>query len=205
MARSQKEKRSVCKVLKTSSYKVTINVDELDIKSVKKGQSVTVTADAVEDKTFTGKVTKVSKVGSTSDGVATYPVMIQLGNAADLLPSMSVTATIITAKAENAVLVPVSAIQTKDGESYVTVVTDDNENGTLTKVETGIINDTYAQITSGVSEGDQIKTITRSSSSSDEKSNMKGGMDATSMDAPSGGGMRGGNKQGGGMPSGGKQ
>lgn len=54
--------QSVCKVLKTSSYKVTINVDELDIKSVKKGQSVTVTADAVEDKTFTGKVTKVSKL-----------------------------------------------------------------------------------------------------------------------------------------------
>lgn len=192
--------QSVCKVLKTSSYKVTINVDELDIKSVKKGQSVTVTADAVEDKTFTGKVTKVSKVGSTSDGVATYPVTIQLSNAADLLPSMSVTATITTAKAENAVLVPVSAIQTKDGESYVTVVTDDNENGTQTKVETGIINDTYAQITSGVSEGDQVKTITRSSSSSDEKSDMKGG-----MDAPSGGGMQGGNKQGGGMSSGGKQ
>ena len=121
-------------------------------------------------------------------------------NAADLLPSMSVTATITTAKAENAVLVPVSAIQTKDGESYVTVVTDDNENGTQTKVETGIINDTYAQITSGVSEGDQVKTITRSSSSSDEKSDMKGG-----MDAPSGGGMQGGNKQGGGMSSGGKQ
>ena len=192
--------QSVCKVLKTSSYKVTINVDELDIKSVKKGQSVTVTADAVEDKTFTGKVTKVSKVGSTSDGVATYPVTIQLSNASDLLPSMSVTATITTAKAENAVLVPVSAIQTKDGESYVTIVTDDNENGTQTKVETGIINDTYAQITSGVSEGDQVKTITRSSSSSDEKSDMKGG-----MDAPSGGGMQGGNKQGGGMPSGGKQ
>ena len=126
---------------------MTINVDELDIKSVKKGQSV--------------------------------------------------TATITIAKAENAVLVPVSAIQTKDGESYVT---DDNENGTQTKVETGIINDTYAQITSGVSEGDQVKTITRSSSSSDEKSDMKGG-----MDAPSGGGMQGGNKQGGGMPSGGKQ
>ena len=42
--------------------------------------------------------------------------------------------------------------------------------------------------------------ITRSSSSSDEKFNMKGG-----MDAPSGGGMQGGNKQGGGMPYGGKQ
>ena len=62
------------------------------------------------------------------------------------------------------------------------------------------LNDTYAQITSGVSEGDQVKTITRSSSSSDEKSDMKGG-----MDAPSGGGMQGGNKQGGGMSSGGKQ
>ena len=30
--------QSVCKVLKTSSYKVTINVDELDIKSVKKAE-----------------------------------------------------------------------------------------------------------------------------------------------------------------------
>lgn len=193
--------QSVCKVLKTSSYKVTIDVDELDIKSVKKGQSVKVTADAVEDKTFTGTVTKVLKVGTTSDGVATYPVTIELKNASDLLPSMSVTATITTAKAENAVLVPVSAIQTKDGESYVTIITDDNENGTQTKVETGIINDTYAQITSGVSEGDQVKVITRSSSSSDNKSDMKGG-----MDAPSGSGMQGGNKQGGGgMPSGGRQ
>lgn len=184
----------------TSKYNGIVSGTITKGKMISKGQSVTVTADAVEDKTFTGKVTKVSKVGSTSDGVATYPVTIQLSNAADLLPSMSVTATITTAKAENAVLVPVSAIQTKDGESYVTVVTDDNENGTQTKVETGIINDTYAQITSGVSEGDQVKTITRSSSSSDEKSDMKGG-----MDAPSGGGMQGGNKQGGGMSSGGKQ
>ena len=184
----------------TSKYNGIVSGTITKGKTISKGQSVTVTADAVEDKTFTGKVTKVSKVGSTSDGVATYPVTIQLSNASDLLPSMSVTATITTAKAENAVLVPVSAIQTKDGESYVTIVTDDNENGTQTKVETGIINDTYAQITSGVSEGDQVKTITRSSSSSDEKSDMKGG-----MDAPSGGGMQGGNKQGGGMPSGGKQ
>lgn len=184
----------------TSKYNGIVSGTITKGKTISKGQSVTVTADAVEDKTFTGIVTKVSKVGSTSDGVATYPVTIQLSNAADLLPSMSVTATITTAKAENAVLVPVSAIQTKDGESYVTVVTDDNENGTQTKVETGIINDTYAQITSGVSEGDQVKTITRSSSSSDEKSDMKGG-----MDAPSGGGMQGGNKQGGGMSSGGKQ
>lgn len=193
--------KTVCKVLKTSSYKVTIDVDELDIKNVKKGQSVTVTADAVENKTFTGKVTKVSKVGTTSDGVATYPVTIQLNKATDLLPAMSVTATITTSRAENAVLVPVSAVQTKDGESYVTIVTDGNENGTQTKVETGIINDTYAQIISGVEEGDQVKIITRSSSSSDDKSEMKGTMGS----GPSSGGMQGGNRQGGGMPSGGKQ
>lgn len=194
--------QSICKILKTSSYKVTIDVDELDIKNVKKGQSVKVTADAVENKTFTGTVTEVSKVGTTSDGVATYPVTIKLKKATDLLPAMSVTATITTSKAENAVLVPVSAIQTKDGESYVTIVTDDNENGTQTKVETGIINDTYAQITSGVNEGDQVKIITRSSSnSSDEKAEMKGNMGGGSFS----GGMQGGNRQDGGMPSGGKQ
>lgn len=83
----------------TSKYNGIVSVTITKGKTISKGQSVTVTADAVEDKTFTGKVTKVSKVGSTSDGVATYPVTIQLSNAADLLSSMSVTATITTAKA----------------------------------------------------------------------------------------------------------
>lgn len=83
----------------TSKYNGIVSGTITKGKTISKGQSVTVTADAVEDKTFTGKVTKVSKVGSTSDGVATYPVTIQLSNAADLLSSMSVTATITTAKA----------------------------------------------------------------------------------------------------------
>lgn len=170
-----KSGQSVCVVSSSESYKVTIDVDELDIKNVKVGQKVSVSADAVEDKTFTGEVTKVSTAGTNEDGVATYPVTVVLEDASDLLPAMSATATITTEEASNAILVPVSAIQTKNGESYVTVLSDENDTeGTETKVTVGIMNDTYAQIKSGVSEGDYIKLITRSSSnSSDERMRMK--------------------------------
>lgn len=180
--------KTFCKVVSTSSYKVNIDVDELDIKEIKTGQSVSVTADAVEDKTFKGTVTKVSKIGTNTDGVATYPVTIELSGAEDLYPAMSATATITTQEAENAVLVPVSAVQTRDGKNYVTIVSDGNEEATSKEVEVGIMNDSYAQITSGVAEGDLVQVVTRSSSnkSSDDKMMGPGGQGSGNSDRQSG-------------------
>lgn len=195
--------QTVCKVVGTSSYEVSIDVDELDIKSVKTGQTAVITADAVEDKKFKGTVSKVSKIGSNEDGVATYPVTIELEDAQDLLPAMSATAVITTEKATGAVLVPVSSIQTKNNESYVTIVTEDKKEGAETKVEVGIINDTYAQITSGVKEGDQVKVITRSSSSEDKQMKNQDGGFGSGAGEGSGQG-RGSMPSGGGMPSGSK-
>ncbi|MDD4370486.1 MAG: efflux RND transporter periplasmic adaptor subunit [Anaerostipes sp.] len=192
-----KSGQTVCKISSSESYKVSIDVDELDIKSVKVGQSVSVTVDAVENKTFTGKVTKVSTAGTNTDGVATYPVTVELEDAKELLPAMSATATITTAQATNAVLVPVSAIQTKNNKSYVTILSDEeDETGTSTEVTVGIMNDSYAQIKSGVKEGDLIKLITRSSSNSNDKAQMK-------MNGQGGSGMGGGS--GSGMSSGGQR
>lgn len=184
--------RTVCKIVSTDSYKVSIDVDELDIRSVKIGQTVKVTADAVEDEEFIGKVAKVSKIGTNTNGVATYPVTIELESAEELLPAMSATAVITTEKAEKAVLVPIAAVQTKNEESYVTIVNNDEE--MQTKVQVGIMNDTYAQITSGVKEGDQVKIVTRSSSK--EQQDMKNMKD----EMKDGAGERPGGNMGGGTP-----
>lgn len=166
--------KTFCKVVSTTAYKVNIDVDELDIKEIKTGQSVSVTADAIEDKTFKGTVTKVSKIGTNTDGVATYPVTIELSDAEDLYPAMSATATITTQEASDAVLVPVSAVQSKNGKNYVAVVSDESEEGTLKEVEVGIMNDSYAQITSGISEGDQVQAITKNTSNKSEDDKMMG-------------------------------
>ena len=53
-----------------------MSVDEMDISSVAVGQSVSVTADAYSDRTFSGTVTNVSLKGSQSNGVTNYPVTV---------------------------------------------------------------------------------------------------------------------------------
>ena len=160
-----------------------ISVDELDITKLSVDQEVNITADAFEDRRFSGRVDYVSSIGTTSNGVTTYPVTIEITNPEGLIPGMNVDANIVVESKENVLMVPVGAINR--GNS-VTV-----KKGTETervKVETGINNDDFIEIVSGLNEGDIIQVPVTSSSSTGF---MMPGM---------GGGMPGG--MGGGMPSG---
>jgi HlyD family secretion protein len=93
-----------------SSLVFDMSIDELDVGSVKAGQEVTITADALEGKTFTGYVDKVNIKGTTSNGVTTYPVTVYIKDADGLLPGMNVNASIIVQSSENVLAIPVSAI-----------------------------------------------------------------------------------------------
>ena len=88
-----------------------MNIDELDISNVKVGQKVDVTADAFEDQTFEGTVTKVSMEGTAANGVTYYPVTVTMTEYGDLLPGMNVTGVIILDEAEDALAIPVDALQ----------------------------------------------------------------------------------------------
>ncbi len=88
-----------------------ISVDELDITKVQVGQKVDITADAIEDKAFEGVVDYISVVGTTQNGVTSYPVRIEVLNPEGLIPGMNVTANIVVESRENALVVPVSAVQ----------------------------------------------------------------------------------------------
>ena len=81
---------SLCTIYDLSYLQMTVNVDELEILSIKEGQSVTITADAISGRTFTGVVTSVSKAGTTAGGTTTYPVTIRIDDTGDLLPGMNV-------------------------------------------------------------------------------------------------------------------
>ena len=144
---------------------MTLNVDELQILSMKEGQDVRITADAIPDKTFEGVVTNVSSAGTTTSGTTTYPVTIRIDDYGELLPGMNATAEIEVASAENALSIPNAAVIRGN---YVLITADSpsaaNADPSMTapegyvyvKVETGISDNDYIQITSGLTEEDTV-------------------------------------------------
>lgn len=170
-----------------------MSVDELDVRNVKVGQRVEITADAMEGRTFMGTVTNISLQSSQSNGVTNYPVTVTLDEVGDLLPGMNVDGIIILDEAEDVLMIPVDALM-RGNRVYIKDDTVTEAEGAVpagyraVEVETGLTSDEYVEIISGLSEGD---TVYVSESSTTTTSFMPGGMGGQ------GGGMGGG--QGGGM------
>ena len=155
----------LCTIYDLSYLEMTINVDELQVSSLKVGQTVQVTADAVKDKTYEGVVTRVSMKGDTSGGTTTYPVTVRIDETDGLRPGMNANAEIVVAQAKNALTVPNAAIVRGN---YVLVRQDSpsavNADASMSapegyvyvKVKTGVSDDNYTQVTSGLSESDTI-------------------------------------------------
>ena len=174
---------------------VSINVDELDILSVKEGQTATVTLDALDGQEFEGTITEVSNEASSGNSSAKYPVTITFEKTEDMLLGMSASATIHVNEAEDAVLIPVDALQEKGDSTFV--YTKKDSDGNLSgevEVETGISNGSQVEITSGLEEGDTVYYLKAESSDTSSGQNMPGGMDGRDSmpdmnggEAPSGG------------------
>ena len=189
----------LCTIYDLSYLTMTLSVDELDIASIEVGQSVSIVADAVEDTTYTGTVTKVSVAGTSSGSATTYPVTIRIDETDGLLPGMSVDATIELASAEDVLAIPSAALNrgdtvlvTADSPSaangtLVESTTEDGEDYYSVEVTTGVSGDDYIEIVSGLQEGDTVAYIPTSSSSSEM--GMMGGMPGG---MPGGGGGMGG-------------
>ena len=92
-----------------------VGVDEADVGQVKEGQDATFTVASYPNKRFPAKLTKVAYGSTTStDNVITYTAYLDVKNPQlELRPGMTATATINTAKSENALLVPSTALRFK--------------------------------------------------------------------------------------------
>lgn len=172
-----------------------MSVDELDVRSVQVGQKVSVTADALEGQTFTGTVTNVSLESVQSNGVTNYPVTVTLDETGDLLPGMNVDGVILLDQTEDALMIPIDSLM-RGNRVYVKDDTVKEAAGSVpagfraVEVETGLTNDDYVEIVSGLSEGEEVY-VNESSKSTD----------AFMMGVP-GGGMGGGPGSGMGAPAG---
>lgn len=182
-----------------SSLTFEMSIDELDIKKVKVGQKVEVSADAFEGQTFSGTVTNVSLESTYSNGVSTYPVTVTLDDMGDLLPGMNVDGVITLEEANDVLAIPADALM-RGNQVYVKDDTVTEQQGPVpagfraVKVETGLTSDTFVEIKSGLSEGDVVYVAESSKNSSSVMMMMDGGMGGP----PGGGGNMGGGNMGGG-------
>lgn len=105
-----------------NEMQVETTVDEADIGSIKSGDPVTFTVDAWPDREFKGSVLEVRKSATTTNNVVTYPVIVKTDNPdMCLMPGMTATVSIATARAEDVALIPNGALRFKpEDDSAIT-------------------------------------------------------------------------------------
>jgi HlyD family secretion protein len=130
-----------------SALYVYLQVSEVDINTVKIGQTVNVTYDAIANKQYTGTVSDISSVGTVSGGVANFTVTVQLKDAdSAVMVGMTGSANIVTNSVTNVLVVPNRAIATLGTAKVVYVIA----NGAVTpvRVTIGLASATQTEITS---------------------------------------------------------
>lgn len=145
----------ILKLESTEDVAVRITVTKYDLDKIKIGQSAKVT---IGSKEYQGEVSKIDKMAEKNNSGATVVgTEIKITNPdSDVILGVEAKVVISTAREENVIIVPVTAVNVDvDGEFVYTV-----ENNVLLKkpVQTGISSDTYVQITEGLSEGEQVVT-----------------------------------------------
>ena len=177
---------------------ITIGIDETDILALQEGQEAEIVVSSVSEDMHPGSVTEISKVADTSTVVTQYSAEVLLDKAPGMLPGMTADVDIKIKGNENALIIPVEALHQTSAGSFVYTTFDEEtqQYGGRVDVVPGMQNDQFAEILSGLKEGDTVYYTKQENIFAYFASMMGGGM-------PSGGGMPGGmgpgsqNKRGG--------
>lgn len=170
------------KIQDMENLKVTISVSESEILSISEGQEVLITLTADDSITYTGELVKISSTGTYQSSGTTFTAYVNFENDGNAKIGMSVSCEITLEEKTDVIAVPIEAVSTDGDTKYVTVV----EDGKTTEVEitTGLSDDSYVEVTSGLEGGETIQittetteSSTRSSSSDSSETGSFGGGD----------------------------
>jgi HlyD family secretion protein len=143
----------------TSEVYVKGKVDESDIGKVYIGQPARIKVESFKDKTFNGKVTKISPMGVEKDNVTTFEVRVSIQNpGGELKAEMTANAEIILEEHKNVLQIPEGAIlYDKDKKASVETPDPKGKDGKdKVAVNIGISNGAKTEVLSGLKEGDQV-------------------------------------------------
>jgi HlyD family secretion protein len=135
---------------------IDLDISEVDINSVQVGQPVTITFDAVQGKTYNGKVSQINQAGDDKSGAVNFTVTVELTDADALVkPGMTAAVTISVKELQDALLVPNRAVRVVDSKRTVYLLKDGKPQAV--EVRLGATSDTNSEVVGGdLKEGDLI-------------------------------------------------
>ena len=206
---SSSSSSAAVEIISTGSYVINASVDSSDVALIKKGNQVVITP---SDSTTTvyGLVSSVGIVATSSSGVATFPVVIDVtGSPTGLYPGATASLVIVYKQVTNVVVVATQAISQVNGVS--TVLVQSGTKRVTRTVVTGLTSGNQTQIKSGLTAGEQILVAVRTGNipggtgnrNSSNNQGTYGGRIGTGGGYGGGGGFPAGGFPGGGYPGGG--
>ena len=148
--------QKVCRLVATDTFTVRADIPESQIDRVKEGQTVELVFDDAPETVYKGQVALIFPRRQFKYGQTVHGITIHLENAEGLQIGMEAGATVILDSAEDAVLVPLQAVQVKeDGSETVDLYYGDGLTRTHT-VETGLRDEKNVQILRGVEPGEDV-------------------------------------------------
>lgn len=140
-------------IVNIDRIKINVQVPELDIRFVRKGQTTPVKIDAFPEKELTGAVDFVAF--KADPATKTFLVRTVIDNpAGDIRPGMIARVVFVRRLIPDALVAPLFALVDKGGERLVFVEKDGVAHARTVSI--GVIEDDRVQITSGLSPGDHL-------------------------------------------------
>ncbi|MDX6345395.1 MAG: hypothetical protein QOF84_185 [Streptomyces sp.] len=147
---------------------VTADFSESDALKLKEGQAATVTLNAQANKTLNAKVLSVSSLPTTSTSTSSsggsgsstavqYAATLAIdGSTSGLRTGLSASIQVVTGEVSNALYVSAAAVSGTGTSRSVTVVKQDGSTQVV-NVTVGLQGDTNDEITSGLTQGEQVR------------------------------------------------
>ena len=153
-----------------SRPQLTVSVDESDMDQFVLGSPASVIFDALPDQTFHGVVTQVNPTLTSSGQYSILKGVLTLNADAvqtvqDLPLGLNASVTIVYKEIKDALIIPITALKKLNGAGYEVQLVDSDGTTRSQEVQIGLQDGTYAEVLSGLHEGDKIVSITGNSAS----------------------------------------
>jgi HlyD family secretion protein len=154
------EGQTIISMPNTNEMVAEISVHETEVDKIRPGQPATIIMDAFPDTVLQGKVLEVAPLPDEQRGwmnpdMKVYKTLVIVNGTHDFLKTrMSCRVTIFVDQLKDVVVVPIQVVANRGGKKVCYIMT---ANGPEERdVQTGLFNDTFVQIASGINEGEQV-------------------------------------------------
>ena len=154
------QRQKIVSLVNTAEMIVEVRVHESSVDKVRQGQSATITVEAFPDTTFEGEVLSVAPLpdpqqGFLSPDIKVYTTKVSIEGSHNIIkPGMSAKAEILVDQLNDVLFVPVQVVANREGKKlcYVTA----SNRVEKREVETGLFNDNFVEVKSGLTEGEKV-------------------------------------------------